>query len=49
MLLKVKNEYEEGLLEYFEDIIGISFYKILIEEVFKKVDELNEVCGECFV
>lgn len=43
---KAKNEHEEGLLEYLEDIIGTSSYKTPIEEASKKVDELNEVRGE---
>ena len=43
---KAKNEHEEGLLEYLEDIIGTSSYKTPIEEANKKVDEANELRGE---
>ncbi|UZJ52199.1 hypothetical protein CBS101457_001519 [Exobasidium rhododendri] len=43
---KAKNEHEEGLLEYLEDIIGTSSYKTPIEEASKKVDDANELRGE---
>ncbi|EPQ25894.1 uncharacterized protein PFL1_06567 [Pseudozyma flocculosa PF-1] len=39
---KAKNEHEEGLLEYLEDIIGTSEFKVPIEEQAKLVDEANE-------
>nr|WJN25097.1 condensin complex subunit [Farysia itapuensis] len=39
---KAKNEHEEGLLEYLEDIVGTSCYKTPIEEQAKLVDEANE-------
>lgn len=39
---KAKNEHEEGLLEYLEDIIGTSQFKGPIEEQAKLVDEANE-------
>ncbi|PWZ00072.1 hypothetical protein BCV70DRAFT_200239 [Testicularia cyperi] len=39
---KAKNEHEEGLLEYLEDIIGTSCFKTPIEEQAKLVDEANE-------
>lgn len=42
---KAKNEHEEGLLEYLEDIIGTSKFKVPIGEAIKKVDELNEQRG----
>lgn len=43
---KAKSEHEEGLLEYLEDIIGTSEYKVPIEEQAKRVDEANEVRAE---
>nr|WJN25104.1 condensin complex subunit [Tranzscheliella williamsii] len=39
---KAKNEHEEGLLEYLEDIIGTSCFKTPIEEQAKLVDEAND-------
>ena len=39
---RAKNEHEEGLLEYLEDIIGTSCFKTPIEEQAKLVDEANE-------
>lgn len=43
---KARNEHEEGLLEYLEDIIGTSRFKDEIEAAAKKFDELNEHRGE---
>lgn len=46
MKAKAEKENEDGLLEYLEDIIGTSKYKPLIEELLKRVEELNEACLE---
>lgn len=43
---KARNEHEEGLLEYLEDIIGTSRFKEEIETAAKTVDECNEQRGE---
>ncbi len=43
---RAKNEHEEGLLEYLEDIIGTSCFKTPIEESAKLVDEANEKRAE---
>ena len=43
---KAANEHDDGLLEYLEDIIGTSKYKIPIEESATEVDTMNEVCAE---
>ncbi|XP_072035252.1 LOW QUALITY PROTEIN: structural maintenance of chromosomes protein 4-like [Amphiura filiformis] len=43
---KSPNEHEEGMLEYLEDIIGSNTYKEPIDEMSKKVEELNEQRGE---
>ena len=43
---KAPNEHEDGLLEYLEDIIGSSKYKVLIEETGKKVERLNDERSE---
>ena len=43
---KAPNEHEDGMLEYLEDIIGSSRFKEPIEELAKKVEELNEARGE---
>ncbi|CAO1629722.1 unnamed protein product [Parajaminaea phylloscopi] len=43
---KARNEHEEGLLEYLEDIIGTSRFKEEIEAAGKTVDECNEQRGE---
>lgn len=43
---KARNEHEEGLLEYLEDIIGTSRFKEDIEEAAKTVEECNEQRGE---
>lgn len=43
---KAEKENDDGLLEYLEDIIGTSGYKSTIEDCYKQIDELNEVCQE---
>ena len=43
---KAPTEHEDGMLEYMEDIIGTSVYKVPIEELVKKVEELNDARGE---
>ena len=43
---KAATEHDDGLLEYLEDIIGTSKYKVPIEESAAEVDTLNEVCLE---
>ncbi|EAS34494.3 nuclear condensin complex subunit Smc4 [Coccidioides immitis RS] len=43
---KAANDHDDGLLEYLEDIIGTSKYKVPIEEAAAEVETLNEVCSE---
>ncbi|SZF03760.1 unnamed protein product [Blumeria hordei] len=43
---KAANEHDDGLLEYLEDIIGTSKYKIPIEESAVEVETFNEICIE---
>ncbi|KAH3675464.1 hypothetical protein WICMUC_002753 [Wickerhamomyces mucosus] len=43
---KAEKENDDGLLEYLEDIIGTSNFKSTIEDSYKKIEELNEVCQE---
>lgn len=43
---KGEKENDDGLLEYLEDIIGTSKYKLLIDESLVKVEELNQLCLE---
>ena len=43
---KAANEHDDGLLEYLEDIIGTSKYKMPIEEAATEMESLNEVCVE---
>jgi structural maintenance of chromosome 4 len=43
---KAQTEHDEGMLEFLEDIIGTSRLKEPIEEMNKRVDELNEGRGE---
>ncbi|KAF8424088.1 RecF/RecN/SMC N terminal domain-containing protein [Tirmania nivea] len=43
---KGKDENDDGLLEYLEDIIGTSKYKQPIEDSAAQVETLNEVCLE---
>ncbi|KAK4047568.1 Structural maintenance of chromosomes protein 4 [Microbotryomycetes sp. JL201] len=42
---KGANEHDEGLLEYLEDIIGTSKYKVEIESAMVEVERLNEERG----
>ena len=35
-------EHDESLLEYLEDIIGTSQYKITIEEAFAALEKMQE-------
>lgn len=42
---KAPSEHEDGLLEYLEDIIGTSKYKVPIEECSEEVEKLNEDRG----
>jgi structural maintenance of chromosome 4 len=42
MKAKAGNEHEDGLLEYLEDIIGTTKYKVPIEEAEQEVEKLNE-------
>ena len=39
---KARNEHEDGLLEYLEDIIGTAHYKEPIEEAAKQLEKCNE-------
>ncbi|KAI9886590.1 MAG: hypothetical protein M1823_001632 [Watsoniomyces obsoletus] len=43
---KAANEHDDGLLEYLEDIIGTSQYKVPIEETTAEAEMLNDVCVE---
>lgn len=43
---KAEREHDDGLLEYLEDIIGTSKYKLLIDDSLVKVEELNLLCLE---
>ena len=43
---KAQTPHDEGMLEFLEDIIGTSQLKEPIEEMNKKVEELNEGRGE---
>ena len=40
---KGDTQYEVGLLEYFEEIIGTKRYAPLIEKLFKNIEELQEI------
>ena len=42
---KAQTEHDDGMLEFLEDIIGTSQLKEPIEEMNKKVEELNEERG----
>lgn len=46
MKAKAEKEGEDGLLEYLEDIIGTTKYKLLIEDSLARIEELNTVCQE---
>ncbi len=41
-----QGENDEGLLEYFEDIIGSDRFKVDIEEKGKELETLNEAWTE---
>ncbi|CEJ02240.1 Putative Structural maintenance of chromosomes protein [Rhizopus microsporus] len=43
---KAKDNNDDGLLEYLEDIIGTSKYKAPIEEASVRLEALNEIRGE---
>ncbi|CAG8592645.1 10545_t:CDS:10, partial [Ambispora leptoticha] len=43
---KALNEHEDGLLEYLEDIIGTSKYKVPIEEASNQVEKLDDERSE---
>ena len=43
---KAETEHDEGMLEYLEDIIGTSTYKIPIDELSTAVEDLNEKRAE---
>jgi len=43
---KAPNEHEDGLLEYLEDVIGTSKYKVLIEEANEMAEALDEERSE---
>ncbi|XP_064614893.1 structural maintenance of chromosomes protein 4-like [Liolophura sinensis] len=43
---KGQTEHDEGMLEFLEDIIGSSRYQEPIEQLSKRVEELNELRGE---
>ncbi|KAI9594810.1 hypothetical protein BDF19DRAFT_96626 [Syncephalis fuscata] len=46
MKAKAQNEHEDGLLEYLEDIIGTSKYKIPLEEQNKQLEEMSDIRNE---
>ncbi|KAK2747308.1 hypothetical protein FQN57_002206 [Myotisia sp. PD_48] len=46
MKAKATNEHDDGLLEYLEDIIGTSKYKVPIDEAAAEVEALNDTCAE---
>lgn len=43
---KAPSEHEDGMLEFLEDIIGSSRFKVPIDQLAKRVEELNELRGE---
>ncbi|KAG1471270.1 hypothetical protein G6F56_002222 [Rhizopus delemar] len=43
---KATDNSDDGLLEYLEDIIGTSRFKVSIEEANVRLDALNEIRGE---
>jgi len=43
---KASNGHEDGLLEYIEDIIGTSKYKVPLEEANEKGETLDEERSE---
>lgn len=40
---KGQTEYDSGMLEYLEDIIGSNRFKEPIDLLFKRVEELNDM------
>ncbi|RKP07022.1 RecF/RecN/SMC [Thamnocephalis sphaerospora] len=46
MKSKAQNEHEDGLLEYLEDIIGTSKYKLPIEAANKELEEISDQRNE---
>ena len=40
---KAQSEHDTGMLEFLEDIIGTSRFKLPIEQLAKKVEEYNEM------
>lgn len=46
MKSKAEKDGDDGLLEYLEDIIGTTKYKLLIQEKSIQMEDLNEVCLE---
>ena len=43
---KAPTEHEDGMLEFLEDIVGSSRYKLPIEQLAKRVEELNDMRSE---
>ncbi|XP_063394251.1 structural maintenance of chromosomes protein 4 [Cydia fagiglandana] len=43
---KAQTEHESGMLEYLEDIIGTSRYKVPLEQLLVKVEEFSELRKE---
>jgi len=43
---KAPTEHEDGMLEFLEDIVGSSRYKVPIELLAKRVEELNDMRSE---
>lgn len=43
---KAKDEHDDGLLEYLEDIIGTSKYKDIISKANENLEKINEVRAE---
>ena len=40
---KAQTEHDTGMLEFLEDIVGTSRFKVPIEQLAKKVEEYNEM------
>ena len=43
---KAQTEHEDGMLEFLEDIIGSSRFKLPIDQLTKRVEILNDLRGE---
>lgn len=43
---KAEKDNDDGLLEYLEDIIGTTHYKLKIDASAASIDDLNQVCTE---